>query len=397
MTNTYFKNLNNTLQNHKRAIPSLLVDLDALDKNTQTLKVSLKKGVDFRIVVKSLPSIELLDYILQKAETQKLMVFHQPFLSAISEHYGSNIDILMGKPMPIKTAAYYYQTLQNQNGFDPSLQLQWLVDTPKRIEEYIDLAKNRGQKIRLNIELNVGLHRGGFEDLEGLKVALSLMVENRQYVEFSGFMGYDPHVVKLPKILRSAKKAFGMANDFYKNCIQLLQNQFPELNTSDLTFNGAGSPTINLHQNPDSVLNDVSAGSCLVKPTTFDIPTLKDYVPACFISTPILKKLKGTAIPSLERIKALLTLFNRSFKNAYFIYGGYWKAEYCYPKGCSENALFGSSTNQTMVNFPANVELEVDDFVFLRPQQSEFVFLQFGRILVFRGGEIIGEWGILEN
>ena len=397
MTNSYFQNLNTLLQNHKRAIPSLLIDLDRLDENIDILKGTLRKGVDFRVVVKSLPSMELIDYILQKANTRKLMVFHQPFLTAISNHYDSHIDILMGKPMPIQTAAYYYQTLQTRNGFNPSQQLQWLVDTPKRIEQYIDLAKNIGQKIRLNLEIDVGLHRGGFADLKSLNQGLSLIAKNLQYVEFSGFMGYDPHVVKLPKILCSAKKAFGMANDFYQKCIDFLQNHFPQLYHSQLTFNGAGSPTISLHENPDSVLDDVSVGSCLVKPTTFDIPTLKDYQPACFIATPILKKLEGTAIPSLEKFKSLMGFFNGSFKNAYFIYGGYWKADYCYPKGTSENALLGSSTNQSMVNLPPNVELEVDDFVFLRPRQSEFVFLQFGGILGIRGNEIEAEWGLLPS
>ena len=299
--------------------------------------------------------------------------------------------------MPVKTAEYYYQTLKTPNGFSPTNQLQWLVDTTQRIEQYIFLAKKNNQKLRLNLEIDVGLRRGGFSELEDLKKALQLIQSNSKQVEFSGFMGYDPHVVKLPKIIMSKEKAFKKANDFYGKCIYLLKNDFPNLFHEQLTFNGAGSPTIELHHNKNSHLNDISAGSCLVKPTTFDIPTLKKYVPASFIATPILKKMKGTTIPGIEKIKDILNFFNKKNRQSYFIYGGFWKADYYYPKGISENELYGSSTNQTMINSSSNNELKVDDFVFLRPHQSEFVFLQFGNILTLRNGKVDGAFSLLSQ
>ncbi|MGB0931944.1 MAG: hypothetical protein ACPGVB_14265 [Chitinophagales bacterium] len=110
MTNTYFSQLNQALQNHYRAIPSLIIDLDRLDKNIDTLKANLKPDADFRIVVKSLPSFDLLQYIMEKANTSKLMVFHQPFLTDLSKRLDSSTDILLGKPMPVKTANYYYKS-----------------------------------------------------------------------------------------------------------------------------------------------------------------------------------------------------------------------------------------------------------------------------------------------
>ena len=325
------------------------------------------------------------------------MVFHQPFLSHLSHHFGNSIDILIGKPMPVKTAAYCYKILNPQSGFEPSSQLQWLADTETRILEYITLAKEIGQKIKLNLEIDVGLHRGGFENLERLSKALKLIENNIGFIEFSGFMGYDPHVVKIPKLLRSPQKAFHLANDFYQDCIKLLREKFPRLYHDQLTFNGAGSPTIDMHVKENSVLNEISAGSCLVKPTTFDIPSLEDYSPACFIATPVLKKLNGTLLPGIERFKNLFSFFNPKLKNAYFIYGGNWKADYYYPEKTLENALFGSSTNQTLINTASKTNLEVDEFIFLRPHQSEFVFLQFGNILTIRNQEITGEWSLLNQ
>ncbi|CAM1372405.1 Alanine racemase domain protein [Tenacibaculum litoreum] len=388
----YFKTLNKELKNYQRAIPCLLVDLDILDENINEVLSNFRKDASLRVVVKSLPLVQLIEYILQKTNSNKLMIFHQPFLTDLASRLDNKADVLLGKPMPIKTAGYFYNNLpQQHNEFNPFTQIQWLVDTEKRIEEYINLAKQLNQKLRLNIEIDVGLHRGGFSSLKSLTKGLSLIEKNQDFVGFSGFMGYDPHVVKLPKIIRSQKKALQLANQFYKECQTLVQNDFPELWSKNLTFNGAGSPTLNLHKTSASPINDIAIGSCFVKPTTFDIPSLKKYKPATFIATPILKTFSNTTLPGLEKLKQFFT------KKTAFIYGGFWKADYYYPKGIKQNNLFGASTNQTMINIPKSESLQVDDFVFLRPHQSEFVFLQFGEILPIRNGKIQQPWQLLNN
>lgn len=388
----YFKILNKELKNYQRAIPCLLVDLDILDENIAEALSNFRKDASLRVVVKSLPSVQLIEYILEKTHSSKLMVFHQPFLTDLVARLGDKADILLGKPMPIKTAEYFYNNLpQEYNGFNPFTQIQWLVDTKKRIEEYINLAKQLNQKLRLNIEIDVGLHRGGFSSLKSLTKVLSLIENNQNFVEFSGFMGYDPHVVKLPKIIRSQKKALRLANQYYEDCKTLVKNDFPELWNENLTFNGAGSPTLNLHKEQNSPINDIAIGSCFVKPTTFDILSLKNYKPATFIATPVLKTFSNTTLPGLEKVKQIFS------KKSAFIYGGFWKADYYYPIGVKQNNLFGSSTNQTMINVSKNIPLQVDDFVFLRPHQSEFVFLQFGEILPIRNGKIQQPWQLLNN
>lgn len=388
----YFKTLNKELKNYQRAIPCLLVDLDILDINIAEALSNFRKDASLRVVVKSLPSVQLIDYILQKTNSNKLMVFHQPFLTDLTSRLDNKSDVLLGKPMPIKTAEYFYKNLpQQHNGFNPFTQIQWLVDTEKRMEEYINLAKQLNQKLRLNIEIDVGLHRGGFSSLESLTKVLSLIENNQNFVEFSGFMGYDPHVVKLPKIIRSQKKALQLANQFYEDCKTLVKNDFPKLWNENLTFNGAGSPTLNLHKTRSSPINDIAIGSCFVKPTTFDIPSLKSHKPAAFIATPVLKTFSNTTLPGLEKLKQFFT------KKSAFIYGGFWKADYHYPKGIKQNNLFGASTNQTMINIPKNISLQIDEFVFLRPHQSEFVFLQFGEILPIRNGKIQQPWQLLNN
>ncbi|PWH85645.1 alanine racemase [Brumimicrobium oceani] len=394
----YFEQLNSTLKNHHRAIPFLVVDLDRVDENIELFKADLKSNAHFRVVVKSLPSPNLLNYVAEKMNTNRFMVFHQPFLSHLSTILDSKADILLGKPMPIKTAAFFFKNFpKSKNDFNPYSQIQWLVDTKKRALEYLKLAEELKQTLRLNLEIDVGLHRGGFQTLSEVKDVLEIIKASGGKIEFSGFMGYDPHVVKVPKILRSQKKSLSSSNNFYNDSKRMVEEQFSELWNDRLTFNGAGSPTVRLHNTSSSPLNDVAAGSCFVKPSTFDVPTLSNYSPACFIATPVLKKMKDTTIPGLEKFKTLLRFINRKNAQSFFIYGGFWKADYVFPEDLQLNTLFGASTNQTMVNAPMTANLEVDDFVFLRPHQSEFVFLQFGKLMITRGNEIVDEWGVLDS
>jgi D-serine deaminase-like pyridoxal phosphate-dependent protein len=393
----YFNKLNLVLKKHHRAIPFLLIDLDLLDKNIETLKNACHPKINLRIAAKSLPSFELIRYIMDKLRTDNLMVFHQPFLTDLSARLNEKADVLLGKPMPIKTAAYYFANLPElQNGFDPYKQIQWLVDTEDRITQYANLADKLGEKLRLNLEIDVGLHRGGFTTIEELRIGLKIINNHRDKLTFSGFMGYDPHLVKIPNLLRSQQKSLETSKAFYDQCIATVKEEFFLLWNESLTFNGAGSPTVHLHKSTNTPLNDITASSCLVKPSTFDIDSLTAFEPATFIATPILKKFEGTTLPGLEKLKSILN-YSPSNRQSFFIYGGFWKAAYCYPKGLKQNSLFGASTNQTMLNAPPDVNLDVDDFVFLRPHQSEFVFLQFGNILTIRNHELEGEWTLLQN
>jgi D-serine deaminase-like pyridoxal phosphate-dependent protein len=134
---TYFQALNEELKQYKNAVPRLLVDLDALDENIDVLQHSLKTGVDFRLVVKSLPSPPLIQYLMEKLNTVRLMIFHQPFLTQLLPQLDTHTDVLFGKPMPVQTLAYFYENLPDKTpNFNPFTQVQWLVDTLDRLQQY---------------------------------------------------------------------------------------------------------------------------------------------------------------------------------------------------------------------------------------------------------------------
>ena len=127
--------------------------------------------------------------------SNRLMLFHQPFINQVAARF-PDTDILLGKPMPVVAAGNFYRQFQG-GGFEPSTQLRWLLDTPARATEYARLAQALGQTLLACVEIDVGLHRGGVRNDDEL-IALLDIIQGSEYLEFCGFMGYEPHVVKVP-------------------------------------------------------------------------------------------------------------------------------------------------------------------------------------------------------
>ena len=95
----------------------------------------IQQGFDYRIVAKSLPSIPLLEYIMKRSGSNRLMSFHLPFLFHVVKHL-PHADILLGKPMPVTAAQQFYNwhstlgsSSLSSSSFKPAEQLHWLVDS----------------------------------------------------------------------------------------------------------------------------------------------------------------------------------------------------------------------------------------------------------------------------
>ncbi|WP_174244755.1 MULTISPECIES: DSD1 family PLP-dependent enzyme [Pseudomonadaceae] len=388
----YFARLNRELKAQGPMHPVMLIDLDRLDHNIDVVMQSVRRaGKSLRLVEKSLPSPQLLDYIAKRAGTQRLMSFHQPFLNHDAERFPES-DILLGKPLPVRAAQLFYEA--HRGPFDPARQLQWLLDTPERLAQYLALAKALNIRMRINIELDVGLHRGGVQDTAGLGRMLKLIGANPQHLEFAGFMGYDPFVgMGVPGILGSPEALFAKVMTLYDGFVDYARTRHPTLWRPDLTLNTAGSPSYRMHER-ERTSSEVSVGSALLKPTHYDLPSLEEHQPAAYIATPVLKSTGAVRIPALDGKSALFSWWDPNQRETFFIYGGNWMAEPESPKGLQFNGLYGRSSNQEMINGSHAVGLGVDDQVFLRPTQSESILLQFGDLLAVRDGRIVEQWPV---
>lgn len=390
----YFATLNQELRSNGPVQPLMLLDLDRLDINIKVLRDALG-GKYFRIVAKSLPSLQLIEYVMEQADTKRAMLFHQPFINALVKKR-PDADILLGKPMPVRAAAACYKGLAKTPKFKHEAQLQWLIDTPERLSEYLALAQAQQLRMNINIEIDVGLHRGGVADAATFSRMLALIAANPQHLRFSGLMGYDPHVVKVPSIIASVDELHQQALSSYQAFQQQIQDEQPQLLGPNMTWNAAGSPTYRLYENvANDVISEVSVGSALVKPTDFDLDILQAHVPAAYIATPVLKQMDSLQVPGIEKFSPYLAYWDPNQQQSYFIYGGYWKAKPENPPGLQINSLYGRSTNQEMLNGSRRVGMSVGDYAFLRPTQSEFVFLQFGDLVAVRQGKIVDYWPVL--
>lgn len=388
----YFSQLNRELKANGPMRPVMLVDLDRLDHNIDVVKASVRRsGKQLRLVEKSLPSPGLLDYIAQRAETGRLMSFHQPFLNHDAVQF-PKADILLGKPLPVRSAELFYQL--HKGPFDPSRQLQWLLDTPERLEQYRALAQSLGTRLRVNIELDVGLHRGGVADEAALEAMLKLIRANPAQLEFAGFMGYDPFVgMGVPELLATPQILLARVMTIYNARVDFLRVRYPDLWHPSLTLNTAGSPSYRIHEQ-ENLSTEVSVGTAMLKPSHYDLPSLSEHVPAAFIATPVLKRTGAVNIPALDDKSRIFSWWDVNQRATFFIYGGNWMADFESPPGLKSNNLYGRSSNQEMVNGSEAVGLGLEDQVFLRPTQTESVLLQFGDLLAVRAGRIVERWPV---
>lgn len=374
------------------ATPTLVIDRARLNANIDTLVGHLPDGMGYRIVAKSLPSLSLIDHIRQRANTDRLMTFNLPMLSELSRTM-PEASQLLGKPLPVRAAKTYFETLP-ADAAGAEQNVQWLIDATDRLEQYDQLARTLDRSLRVNLELDVGLHRGGFEPGGALQAALDT-IKASPNLEFAGFMGYEPHIPALPTTLGWREKALKGAWARYQAALEQAANTLGAEAMASITRNAAGSPTYRYYEDT-KIANEISAGSCLVKPTHFDSDLLEPHQPASFIATPVIKSLPTTRMPGLEFADGAKRAWDPNYNKTVFIYGGHWLADPVDPPGLSYNPTFGRSSNQEMLNGGPDLAIAADEFVFLRPHQSEAVFLQFGDIAVYEDGKIVDHWPVFE-
>ncbi len=375
------------------ATPTLVLDRERMQANAAQVLRNIGDRMQLRLVAKSLPCLPLLDALVAAMHTQRLMVFNLAYLEQLAAQRPA-LDLLLGKPLPVAAAARFYDTLK-AGAFDPARQLQWLVDSPQRLAQYRDLARQRDLSMRINIEIDVGLHRGGAASAQELQQMLAILGAEPR-LHWSGMMGYDAHLAKLPDLPGVRAGAMADALSIYRDyAAQAVRVLHGGARPGGLTLNTGGSPTYRLHDGTGAA-NELALGSALVKPSDFDTELLRDLAPAAFIATPVLKAQARFDMPNgVEWLGRTARAWDVNQARAYFIYGGNWLADPVSPPGIAPSGLYGTSSNQQVLLGSGAQQLQVDDVIFLRPRQSESVLQQFGDIAVMESGRITQRWPVL--
>jgi D-serine deaminase-like pyridoxal phosphate-dependent protein len=396
--------LNHELILKKIGRPVILMDLDRVDHNLSVMARSFEtNGKAFRLVAKSMPSIELIHYICQKVNTHKLMAFHVPFLPLYLELLGKDADILLGKTIPVEAAAEFYKTYLKKHNRLPPGKIQWLVDSVERLNQYMNLARELKTQLLIAFEIDVGLHRGGFDTLESFVQGLSMFEPHGDHIRFVGLMGYDGHVPFAPPLLKSeqavVENAFAATMAKYQSFVDVGKKTFPHLFNEAVVLNSGGSRTYPFYT-PEMAPNDLAMGSGIVKPGTYDIYALQEHREALFIGAPVIAQRAPIKYPYIETFPSIVTWWNPNLAQMFVVYGGGWAATQIYPEGVMPDFLAGDvlnenqSPNKSLMFGSQSIELKAGDFVFFRPNQADAI-RQFDTIQLFRGLKWIGEWATL--
>ena len=401
----YFAKLNQALRTARVGRARILIDQERLDHNLEVVRANIPSPQHYRIVVKSIPCVSLLRHIRDRVGTNKFMVVHAPFLKLMLDNFEPGIDILLGKPLPVFACEEFFNSIQPEVRERAQHEIQWLVDTDVRAREYLDFAVANGLSLRLSVELDIGLHRGGVDSVEQLDAILSILKSNPQHVTFSGFMGYDGHVTAAPGIFTSARNAalaeFDENMAVYRRYIEHGRQRFPDLFGENLTFNSGGSTTYSLFGRAPFI-TDIGIGGAVLRPASYSALFLGDLQPAEYVATPMIKQWPGAIIPFLEGLAGLLRWWNPNDQVSYGIYGGSWAGAIVAPPELHPQMLTSTDpanenlvTNQSILNGSRRVGWELGDFAFYYPKQSDAMF-QFEDILLIRDGRVTGTWDVFD-
>ena len=217
MQSNYFQQLTQHLRQQGTGTAQLILDLAAYQHNLDMVRLKLPTQLKPRLVVKSLASLPLLKLASDQLNTRRFMLFHLPHIANISAAF-PQADILLGKPMPIHAVERFYQATS-----DHSPDIQWLIDDLGRLQQYLQLAQWFNICLNVNIEIDVGLHRGGVQNSQQFRALLKLIQQHSTHLKLTGLMGYDAHVAKLPKILKSAEKSYQQSQQSYQQYINIIR------------------------------------------------------------------------------------------------------------------------------------------------------------------------------
>lgn len=180
---------------------SCVLDLEGLASNVDAICHALPDGLKLRISTKSIPCLDMIEFVMRRANTQRLMVFQPALLSALVSRFGDTADYMCGVTFDVRSVRHLMTELSESHSAESARPLpevlascvQWLIDTPERLQEYLRLAQELSLKLRVCIEVDIGMHRGGVRstgallnmckvgcDARGLRTADTLQDDTQQ-------------------------------------------------------------------------------------------------------------------------------------------------------------------------------------------------------------------------
>ncbi len=388
----YFDQLSSDLDAATIGTPVALIDLDRMEANIDEIVARIGPTNTFRIVEKSLPSIDLLRRVSERAGTTSFLVLHLPLLGELLAAF-PDADVIVGKTHLTSAVQRFWDDLPaGSDGAAIAARVVFLADSPERLAELAALAGTLGVTLRIAVEIDVGLRRSGVRVPAELGAVLEGFGPTAP-VQLAGLLGYDGHVAFAPGGRDAVMGWWEDATAAYRAFIEVLTSGYPDLVRPDLIFHSGGTSTFSLYDDPTRTpVNDVATGGGVLRPGEYPDYFLGGLAPAVFIATPVLRTYDVPAIPFLDDDQNRRVFGGRQ---GFTIYGGGWPASFTYPP-ISGPPLSGSCAgyawvpNQGLATAAPEVDISVGDWIYFHPSGSDVLF-QFETIHLVRGGRLTGE------
>jgi D-serine deaminase-like pyridoxal phosphate-dependent protein len=391
---SYFGQISADLDAAGIGVPAVFLDMDRADANIAAIRAGIAAPLTWRIVEKSLPSLDLLSHVSTVGTTNAFLVLHLPLLDALLATMPT-AEVMVGKTH-LTTAVHGFFTRQ-PTGTDLgalAARVVFLADSAARLAELDAAAAALGVTLRVAVEIDVGLRRSGLRDPADLPAMLRSFapLAAAAHVRFAGFLGYDGHVAHAPAGTAAAvHDAWAAATAEYQSFVDvLMQPEFaPLASLPGLIFQSGGSSTYPMYGTGTPV-NDVAAGGAVLRPGSYPDHVIAGLSPAIFIATPVLRQYDAPELPFFDATQSA-RVFNG--RQGLTIYGGGWPALYTFPADIQPAPLVSDATdvsmvpNQGMVTAPASTPLRPGDWVYYHPRQSDALF-QFETLYTVRGGRL---------
>lgn len=369
-----------------------LLDLDALEANARLVRGQIHPELSLRLVTKSLPSMPLLRHLMQRLATDRLMAFSEPFLDALLTELGADADILLGRPLPAAAAARLIAKHRATG------RVCWLVDHAARLAAYAAVAEQAGRVLRICIELDVGLRRGGVGDPAALDAILD-GIAKASYLSLGGFMGYDGHVPHGLPALTDADAEFAAVHRRYAALVGAGRAAHPDLFAGPLIHDSGGSGTFARYgERPASPVDGISVGSAFLAPAHFPAARALGLRPAVLLAAPVLKVLAVPRVPFAAPVGPLLGWWDVNLSRNHFLGGGGWPADPRSPGGLRRNPLWDRGPvvvnllpNQPLYAGSPAAGLAEGDFVFFDPWEGD-AMVGFAELTLLSEGAVVGAW-----
>jgi D-serine deaminase-like pyridoxal phosphate-dependent protein len=178
--------------------PQLLLDLDAIDANLQTMFAAKERyGVKVRVHFKSLKCTGLARYVAERGADGFLCAkLHEAETLVRAEL----TDVMIANQIVGENKLRRLAELAGRGS------IRVCVDDVSQVRDLADAAERAGTTIGILIEVDIGMRRCGVEPGEAA-IPLAKEIERHSQLRFIGLQGYDGHLQSLPDMAERERRS----------------------------------------------------------------------------------------------------------------------------------------------------------------------------------------------